>query len=156
MMKPGDLQSEMATDSDYLESIGRAIYRWAQMEWAIVYLVEELHPDSHRVQRSASMTSAHLARQLRSALDETKVSDSAYTDARSISSEYVELLARRNDIVHAHPATITGDQRLHRVRADGTHERIELDDLVAFSGDCAELGNRASALLWALRRGDAR
>lgn len=146
----------MATDSDYLEALGRAIYRCAQMEWAIVYLVEELHPETRRVQRSANMTAAHLARKLRSALVETKVSDSAYTDARSISNEYGELLSRRNDIVHAHPATITGDQRLHRVLGDGTHECIELDDLVAFSGDCAELGNRASALLWALRQGEKR
>jgi hypothetical protein len=126
------------------------------MEWSIAYLVKEIHPEGRAVQRSANMTAAHIARQLRSALDETKVSDSAYADAKSISNEYGELLKRRSDILHAHPATLTGEQRLHRIRADGTHESIEVDDLVAFSGDCTGLGNRASALLWALRKGEMR
>ena len=144
----------MSTDSEYLENLGRAIYRWAQMEWAIVYLAKELHPEGPAVPRSEDTTSGQIARQLRSALADAKVSDSVHADARVISDEYDGLLLRRNDVVHAHPATINGQQRLHRVRDDGTHESIELDDLVAFSSDCARLGNRASALLWTLRRGE--
>lgn len=146
----------MPTDPDYFESLGRAIYRWAQMEWAIVYLAEEIHSEGRKAHRSASMTSVLVARQLRSALGDTNVSDSAYTDAKAISDEYEDLIRRRNEIVHAHPATIKDEHRLHRVLADGTHELIELDDLVAFSSECARLGSRASALLWALRRGETR
>ncbi|MDJ0923599.1 MAG: hypothetical protein QNJ77_03475 [Acidimicrobiia bacterium] len=146
----------MPTDSEYLESLGRVIYRWAQMEWAIIYLAKEIDPEGRTIRQTASMTSGHVARQLRSALEETKVSDSAYSDARAISKEYDDLLLRRNDIVHAQPATIGGEHRLHRVRADGTHESIELDDLLDFSSDCARLGNRASALLWELRKGEKR
>lgn len=126
------------------------------MEWAIVYLAKELHPEGRKIRRSATMTSGHVARHLRSAIDETEASDSAYADAKAIADEYDALLLRRNDIVHAHPATISDEQRLHRVQADGTHEIIQLDDLVAFSSDCTRLGNRASALLWELRRGETR
>ena len=156
MMGPVELQSRMSTDSDYLESLGRAIYRWAQMEWAVMYLIKELDPEGLTATRSANMTAGHVARQLRSALSDTKVSDSAHSEARAISMDYDELLLRRNDIVHAHPATIQGQQLLHRVQADGTHEAIQLDDLLAFSSDCTRLGNKASALLWALRRGEKR
>ena len=148
--------AEMSKDPDYLESLGRAIYRWAQMEWAIVYLTKEIHPEGRAAQRSATMTAGHVVRRLRSALDETSISDSAFADAKAIANEYEALLKRRNDIVHAQPATMSGQQRLHRVRADGTHESIEVDDLLAFSSDCARLGNQASALLWALRQGDKR
>ncbi len=156
-MGPVELHArKMSKDPDYLESLGRAIYRWAQMEWAIVYLTKEIHPEGRAVQRSATMTAGHIARRLRSALDETNVSDAAFSDAKSIANEYEALLQRRNDIVHAQPATMSGQQRLHRVRADGTHESIEVDDLLAFSSDCARLGNKASALLWALRQGEKR
>jgi hypothetical protein len=123
------------------------------MEWTIVHLVKELHPEGRAVQRSDKMTAGHVARQLQSAISETKVSNSAYSDAKAIANEYGDLLKRRSEILHAHPATISGEQRLHRVRADGTHDAIKLDDLVAFSGDCTGLSNRASALLWKLRKG---
>jgi hypothetical protein len=146
----------MPADPDYFESLGRAIYRWAQMEWALVYLAEGLRSEGSKAHRSASMTSVLVARRLRSALADTKVSDSAYMDAKAIADEYADLLRRRNDIVHAHPATIKDQHRLHRVRADGTHEEIGQDDFLAFSSDSARLGNRASALLWALRRGETR
>ena len=126
------------------------------MEWAIINLAEQLYPEGRKAHRSAAMTSGHVARQLRSALDETEVSDSAFMDARAISDEYTALLKRRNGIVHAHPATMSGQQRLYSVRDDGTHESIEVDDLVAFSSDCARLGNRASALSWTLRQGEKR
>jgi hypothetical protein len=124
------------------------------MEWAILYLAKELYPEGHTVRRSEPMTSAEVAQQLRSALEATSLPDSASQDAAAIADEYDSLLLQRNDIVHAHPATINDQQRLHRVRADGTHESIEPDDLVAFSSDCTRLGNRASALLWTLRRGE--
>lgn len=126
------------------------------MEWTIAHLVKELHPEGRPVQRSENMTAGHVARQLRSVLSDTKVSDSAHSDAKSISNEYGDLLKRRSEILHAHPATISGQHRLHRLHADGTHDPIKLDDLVAFSGDCTGLSNRASALLWKLRKGEDR
>ena len=144
----------MSKDPDYLEALGRAIYRWAMMEWAIIYLAEELHPEASTLQRSATMTSENVTQQIRAALAATKVSESTLADAKAILYEYDTLVPRRNDIVHAHPATVSGQQRLHRVRPDGTRDVIEVDDLLAFSSECARLGNQASALLWALRQGD--
>jgi hypothetical protein len=126
------------------------------MEWAIIYLAEELHPDGRTVHRSATMTSKAIAQQLHSALAAARISASTLADAKAILYEYDTLVPRRNEIVHAQPATISSQQRLHRVRADGAHESIELDDLVAFSSDCARLGNQASALVWALRQGEKR
>ena len=126
------------------------------MEWAVISLLEELNPETLAAHRSETMTAGLVARRLRSALADTQVSDSVYADAKAISDEYDALLQLRNSIVHARPATISGQQRLHRVRSDGTHESIEVDDLIAFSADCARLGNQASALFWALRRGETR
>jgi hypothetical protein len=146
----------MSKDSDYLEALGRAIYRWAMMEWAIIYLAEELRPEGGAIQRSATMTSTEVTQLFHSALADTAIPASTLADARAILYEYDTLVPRRNDIVHAHPATISGQQRLHRVRADGTREAIQLDDLVAFSSDCARVANQASALLWALRKGEKR
>jgi hypothetical protein len=144
----------MPQDPDYLEALGRAIYRWAMMEWAIIYLAEELHPEAGTVQHSATMTSDEVTKHFRSALSATKISESTLADTREILYEYDTLVPQRNDIVHAHPATVSGQQRLHRVRADGTRQVIELDDLLAFSSDCARVGNKASALLWELRQGE--
>ena len=144
----------MPKDPDYLEALGRAIYRWAMMEWAVIYLAEELHPESGLAKRSATMTSREVTEQFHAALAATKVSDSTLSDARAILYDYDTLVPRRNDIVHAHPATVSGQQRLHRVQPDGTREVIEMEDLLGFSSECARLGNQASALLWALRQGE--
>jgi hypothetical protein len=144
----------MPTDSEYLEALGRAIYRWALMEWDIIYLAEELNPAGRTVHRSATMTSGLVAQQLRSALAASTMSASVLADAENISAAYDALIPRRNDIVHAHPATIDGLQRLHRVRGDSTQESIQLDDLRAFTSECAGLARRANGLFWSLRRGE--
>ena len=145
----------MPTHADYLEAIGRAMFRWAQAEWAIIYLAEELHPEGRTGHRSATMTSGEIVQQLHSAIAATKAPESTLADAKSLLYEYDTLVPRRNDIVHAQPAAIAGEQRLYRVRPDGTREGIEVDDLVAFSTDCTRLGNQASALLWKLRQGES-
>jgi hypothetical protein len=143
----------MWPDDDYLHHLGRAAYGFAYLEWGIIYLAAELDPDQPSVNRSAGLAAGLVAAMLRNAIAASKMSADVLADAKTYAAEFDRLIPRRNDIVHAHPATIEGDQRLHRRRPAGTTLTIQVELLDAFVDDCLSLSGQVGDLFWDLRDG---
>jgi hypothetical protein len=135
-------------DDDYLLSLGKAVYAFAYLEWGIIYLAHDLNPGERTLHRSAAMTAGQVASELRSAIRRTTRSEAVRADARDVLAGYGGLIPRRNDILHAHPATFEGVQRLRRGGP------IHHDDFASFTRDCLAVSSQASVLFWSLRRGE--
>jgi hypothetical protein len=119
-----------APDAAYLQMLGRAAYTWAYAEWTVLYAIrwatgEDL---AAHVGRTGGVIVAKFEAIVRAA----GVSEEVQRGA----SDLVVLSHRRNDLMHARPATVSGQQRLYRwdprnARATpGPIEYAHLEDFV--------------------------
>ncbi|NPD69035.1 hypothetical protein HN018_13195 [Lichenicola cladoniae] len=101
----------MPVDADYLAAIGMATYCFATMEWNAVYCGEKLKPGY--VNDVSTKTAGVIANEILgfAPLVSGSIKQASYQAAVS---ELVALVKRRNDLMHANPATIGNDQRLVR------------------------------------------
>jgi hypothetical protein len=101
-------------DTYYLTELGRAIFRFAVLEYRVMYILEKLSPGyihTYRGSRdSASDIARDLKREIRNVADTTLATQMAL-----LHSEFCKLIKQRNDLLHANPATApNGDQILIR------------------------------------------
>ena len=142
----------MWPEDAYLLQLGRATYVFAYLEWAVIYLAQELSSE-RQVGASTGLTAGEVARLMRGAIVETGRSVEVRSEAEAIAMRYERLTSRRNDIIHAHPATIDGDQRLHRKRRSGTQVTVQIEHMDTFVDDCLLLSRDVNRLFWDLRDG---
>ena len=69
------------------------------------------------------------------------------TELAELADRFSELVSRRNDLLHAHPATIRGEQRLHYWSVSRTFT-WEPDDIVSFAHETEALANKGNALYY--------
>jgi hypothetical protein len=111
-------------DEAYLAAIGMATYCFARMEWDAVYCGERLKPGF--VYTVATKTADMIAKDIIgfAHLITDQAKQARY---RAAADEFERLVRRRNDLVHANPATIGSDQRL--VRHGTPWQPTDIDDL---------------------------
>lgn len=119
-----DDRLRVSVDAAYLTAIGTATYCFARMEWDAVYCGEKLSPGYVNMvgRKTAGMIGRNIGGFAR--LIANHVTRARY---RAAVDEFVRLVARRNDLVHANPATVGGDQRL--VRHGNPWQPHEIEDL---------------------------
>ena len=101
----------MRPDDDYLIALGWANYAFLYLEWSIIYALHDT------TGRSVTSLSKKPPGRLSKLLAERWAHDA---DLRALAENYAEIVSRREDIAHSHPATQQIDgageslQRLHR------------------------------------------
>lgn len=100
-------------EESYLALLGRAAYTWAYTEWVLIYAVRWATGDD--ISGLAGMTGGHI---VGASSDMVQGQQAAPYDVHRAAVEGSDPLKRlndrRNDILHARPATIDGEQRLNR------------------------------------------
>ncbi|MFK4047350.1 hypothetical protein ACI2KH_20555 [Roseomonas mucosa] len=122
MMKDDRLR--VPVDPAYLMSLGQAIYCFASLEWNAVYCGEKLSPGY--VYTIAKKTAGKIANDLAGFAD-LIADNNKRSRYQAAVREFDRLVDRRNDLVHANPATIGCDQRL--VRKGTPWQPNDIDDL---------------------------
>jgi hypothetical protein len=130
-----DDRLRVPVDAAYLTAIGIATYCFALMEWNAVYCGQKLSPGY--VSTVARKTAGTIGRDI-SGFDQLVTDQVKQARYRAAAAEFVRLVDRRNDLVHANPATVGSDQRL--VRHGTPWQPNEIEDLAdAFTACSMEL-----------------
>ena len=119
-----DDRLRVPVDAAYLTALGTATYCFACVEWNAAYCGEKLSPGY--VSTISRKTAGEIADDLVRFAD--LVTDNGKrVRCQEAAREFKRLARRRNDLVHANPATVGGDQRL--VRKGTPWQPNNIDDL---------------------------
>ena len=116
-------------DSEYLAALGWAAYCYLGLEWRVVYILHWSDP-SKPVAELCSLTGGHLAR----SLGDLWTKDPSHAE---LAKRFGDLVDRRNDMAHAHPATQSDPepaQRLFRHETKRPRRKVEWIDGAWLSG----------------------
>jgi hypothetical protein len=120
-----------AHDPEYVAQLGRCVYSFLSVEWIVVDLI--LRYGNDKVRKMAPFGSGQIATGFAEAMRDRD-------DPMGLASRYQDVVRRRNDILHARPATIEGKQRLFRWDPRrGELGPVTDDTLAGFLGDLERL-----------------
>ncbi len=133
-----DDRLRVSVDAVYSTALGMATYCFAVMEWNAVYCGEKLSPGY--VNTVARKTAGMIANDIVgfAPLITDPAKQARY---RAAAVEFVRLVKRRNDLMHANPATVGSDQRLVRNGTPWQPDEIDslADEFTACSIELNEL-----------------
>jgi len=137
---------------EYLNLLGCAAYAWAYTEWMLIYAMKWGGGDdlSKLAGGTGGQILTRFSRFVNGASDELV----GIVSARAAAKELKRLNHRRNDILHARPATINGLQRLNRWAPEtsgASQGVIESADLERFVLDLEAVRDSLVSLFEALR-----
>jgi hypothetical protein len=129
-------------DPEYTALLGAAVYAFAYTEWMLMEILRSLEPDATHASL-AELTSGQVAAQLRTAIEKLP-----QEEGREIGKRFAALVERRNDMIHAHPATAAdGAQRLSRWAPHKSRFALLSDAIVReFIADVEALSRDAQAV----------
>lgn len=120
-------------DRAYLELLGRAAYTWAYTEWVLIYVIK--WATNEDLAALVGGTGGWIVRRFRKVVHDPVWAGYAADSARTGADELLRLNDRRNDVLHARPATVDGEQQLHRwdpTHSSATNGTITAADLSVF------------------------
>jgi hypothetical protein len=107
----------VAGDIECLTALGQAVFSYALLEYSIIWILEKLSPGFLGAYRASfRATASKLASDLEGQANSLFASKPQLAEKlKSLHSDFVELGRRRNDLLHANPASSPqGDQILIR------------------------------------------
>ena len=120
-------------EPEYLLLLGRAAYTWAYTEWTLLYAIKWATGDD--LAHLVGGPGGRIVGRFHQVVQAAPGTGSELAAARTGATELVRLNQRRNDILHARPATVGGQQRLHRwdpKNAKATHGSISTAEIEHF------------------------
>lgn len=98
--------SRIPAETEYLQSVGRAFYNFTYLEWVVVWTIARLSADGFKSVPKGK-TASHIAKALCKAIDATEppLPDKLRRDLRKLHKAYLDSIACRNKLLHAHPYT---------------------------------------------------
>lgn len=139
-------------DRDYLELLGRAAYTWAYTEWMLLYVIKWATEED--LAALVGGTGGRIVRRFHKVVNDPRRVGHAVDTARAGADELLRLNHRRNDILHARPATVEGEQQLHRwdpTHSNATSGTITATDLGLFITEVEAARGRISGFAESLR-----
>jgi hypothetical protein len=127
-----DDRLRIPVDKAYLTAIGRATYCFASMEWDAVYCGEKLNPGY--VGKVATKTAGMIAEDI-VGFAQLITDQGKQARYQTAADAFKRLVKRRNDLVHANPATVGSGQRL--VRHGTPWQATEIDGLADDFAACS-------------------
>jgi|GEM_PF-3630874 len=129
----------MKATSEYLSAIGGAHYAWASMEWNIICILTK--HDRVPVKDLAGLEFGKI-------IERFAATVATHPGRSDVATAAEALRLRRNDLAHARPAKIDGEEMLYRWDAKrGRIEPITHSWLKSFTSDVRETGHAANHLL---------
>jgi hypothetical protein len=116
-------------DARYIEALGRAVFNFALLEYAVVHAAEKIERGYLNKYTAKPKTAGMVARDFAKIIARAAQGHPAAGKLTEISSTFAELTERRNKLLHANPATL----------ADGTQA------LIYQTGACWELDTVTAA-----------
>ena len=103
-------------DDEYLRTLGRALYNFSVLEYAVLWIIETIEPGYMQKYRKEGLSAGQIATQFISST--ASVQDTALRVKLSLmAARFQSLKNSRNDLLHANPAAWpSGDSVL--IRAD--------------------------------------
>ena len=138
-------QFQTPVDDGYVALVGQAVYAFTYLEWQIVSIGQKIAPGF--VRDTAKKTAGKIAEMLDDDLATFSGDVSLKANLQTILERFKAAVDRRNDLLHAHPATLNGQQRLHR----WTPTRVfnwEPEEIVAFVHEIEALSGDANRLFY--------
>ena len=132
-------------DGGYVAQVGQATYAYSYLEWQIVSIGQKIAPGFGY--DMAKKAAGKIAVKLDDELAAFSGDVSLKADLQAVTQRLKTIVDRRNDLFHAHPATLKGQQRLQR----WTPTRVfnwEPDDIVMFVHEIEELADEANTLFY--------
>lgn len=107
-------------DEKYLTALGRAIFRFALLEYRVIWILEKLSAGYINSYRGSRKAASAIAKDLKAATNNLRNSSpDLANDMDALHDEFEALGKTRNNLLHANPATAPGgDQVLIRQRFD--------------------------------------
>ncbi len=132
-------------DDGYVALVGQAAFAFTYLEWQIISLGQKIalgfiNDVSHK-------TAGAMAKTFAEKIIAFGGDPSLKTELAELADRFSELVSRRNDLLHAHPATIRGEQRLHYWSVSRTFT-WEPDDIVSFAHETEALASKGNALYY--------
>lgn len=111
MLYPSMEQFTTPVDEGYAALVGHAAYAFTYLEWQIVSIAQKIWPGF--IFKVSKMSAGDVAKKFANKLTAFRGDGALKADLERIAAEFKLLVVDRNHLLHAHPATIAGQQRLH-------------------------------------------
>jgi hypothetical protein len=139
-MKDDRLRSPVK--KDYVEALGRAAYTFTSLEWQVVWCAEKIRPGSIGRIVGQEMTAGTIAKKF-SDLTRNMPSSSDREALKSLASKFMELVDKRNNIMHGKPCT--GPNGEARLSGEAV---IEIPDLENAADDFVECSSQLNSVFY--------
>lgn len=159
--------TQIPVPDNYAAALGKAVYVFAYYEWTIIYLIEHFDPgflqkysrppliEKNKIKPYSGGDIADLL----DGLIKAKRNKKFYylSDLSTCKDKFVDLVQRRNALIHAHPITfndkqILGYQTTKTAKISAPDMIWELTDIESFIRDIDEAGVAAGTLLEKLKK----
>jgi len=148
-MTPANSSERISVEDRYLCVLGRAVYNFVYLEWAVINLVETFEPGV--LSRASSLTSGQVERTFSKIARSLPETNSCKNQFQELAKDFRDLVKNRDCLVHGNPYTAkTGEQRL---LYNGRHGRKDwtIELLTEFANRTAEASIEAGNLREILR-----
>jgi hypothetical protein len=103
---------------DYLRALGRAVFNFSVLEYAVVWVIELIEPGYMQTYRAGKKTAGTVAADFKDKINRLP-GGSVRTKLDRLSVSFKQITIDRNDLLHANPAAMpNGDS--HLIKADAT------------------------------------
>jgi hypothetical protein len=135
-------QSRIPADPEYLKAVGRAFYNFTYLEWIVVWTIVKLSSDGFGSVPQRKPAS-YIAKALTTAIAKTTppLPDELRHGLVKFHASYLDAIARRNKLLHAHPYTAAGSAQ--QLAGGGVEWPVEtIDEAAKLFEEAAIMGNR--------------
>jgi len=134
-------------DPEYVEALGRAVYNFAYLEWAIVNIIERLEPGYVYEYLSQKKTAGKVAYDLDKAIRRAK-GHAAEAALTALHKKFVGLRDRRDKLLHANP--MAAPDGAPQLRYQARDIAWDLDTVLKAATKFSEAANTAVHLYYEL------
>jgi hypothetical protein len=137
-----DERKRVPVDDDYIRVLGLATYAFARCEWQVVWCCERIKPGVLQKIVGEEMTAGTIGKYFANVVRNMPKSKGR-EELASAAQEFLELVERRNRIIHGKPCTSpSGQQRLSGDKI------IEIEDLERAADAFTVCGGRLNAIYY--------
>ena len=146
---PSRMQFKTPANDAYVSLVGQAVYAFTYLEWQIVSIGEKIAPGF--VEKTSKSTAGKISEKFEENLLTFSGTPDLKIDLDVLIQDFKNVTGRRNDLIHAHPATVNGEQRLHRWTTTKTVS-WNPEDVLTLIHEVEKLAGRGNALFYDIRR----
>lgn len=137
-------KEKLPADEKYLLALGCAVYRFSNLEWSIIWLLETL--DEGFLKRSKKVAANTIAKKFGSVLNNVGEKVSNLADLEKLQSDFAKLVILRDSLIHSNP--FTDESGVPNLSYNGRHgrKRWTQENIEEFSEEVRSLSTAWSSV----------